>query len=483
MPGAQTPKPGAAQAPPVLVLVPRLRGRLAQRLVLATVVPMVLGFVSFGVLAQRKALELLEDELGRRLAAAAVALSLQILPEQVAALGAGEEGSRTFANVHGKLVTGQERFDLRRVMVLASDLTGRGDSDGRLALGARAHEVSADEVEIQQARNGRPAASPLFTGKDGRPYKRAYAAIGDVGVVMVEGDATFYDSLVGFRRWMLLGGTGVVALLIVAIVVMARTITGPVQRLALSAERIGRGQLDAPVIRETSDEIGGLAERLEQMRQALAARDERMQMMLAGIAHEVRNPLGGLELFAGLLREGLEGQPERLEEVKRLEREVAYLNAVVTQFLDYARRPPLCIEPFDVPSLLREVAEVGAPSRSDVKLAGEGTLTLQADRGQLRRVLLNLLHNAVAAAPEGPIVLDACQREQVVVIECRDGGPGVPKDLAEKIFTPFFTTRQQGTGLGLAFAKEIVAEHGGELTLHPAPEGGACFRIELPQRC
>ena len=75
------------------------------------------------------------------------------------------------------------------------------------------------------------------------------------------------------------------------------------------------------------------------MRAALQARDERLQMMLAGIAHEVRNPLGGLELYAGLLRDALGGEPERLQEVARIEREIGYLKTVVNEFLDYARRP------------------------------------------------------------------------------------------------------------------------------------------------
>ncbi len=462
------------------------RGRLSHRLVVATILPIALGIATFGILAQRQAQSLLEAELGHRLTATAVAVAMQILPEQVAALGPGEEGSRTFANVYNKLVVGRQRFALRRVMVLATDLSGRGDSEGRVALGARAHEVSADDVEIQLALAGRPAASPLFTGNDKRPYKRAYAAIAETpsrpaGVVMVEGDATYFDSLARFERWILVGSGVLVALLLAAVLLVARRITSPVQRLALAADRIGQGHLEAPIVPQTADEIGGLAERFEQMRQALAARDERMQMMLAGIAHEVRNPLGGLELFAGLLREGLADQPERLEEVKRLEREVGYLNTVVTEFLDYARRPALALEMVPLKALLDEVTQVGAVGRSDVSVDVDPALQVMADQNQLRRVLLNLLRNAVAASPQGAIVLSARRQSARVVIECRDSGPGVAPALVEKIFTPFFTTRQKGTGLGLAFAREIVAEHGGVLSVSPALEGGACFRMELPQ--
>ena len=130
---------------------------------------------------------------------------------------------------------------------------------------------------------------------------------------------------------------------LVVIVFIARRITGPVVRLAARrrAHRARRSSATAVPV-ETRDEIGlPGATTLDEMRAALQARDERLQMMLAGIAHEVRNPLGGLELYAGLLRDALGGEPERLQEVARIEREIGYLKTVVNEFLDYARRPPL----------------------------------------------------------------------------------------------------------------------------------------------
>ena len=103
-----------------------------------------------------------------------------------------------------------------------------------------------------------------------------------------------------------------------------------------------------------------LAQTLEETRAALRARDERMQMMLAGIAHEVRNPLGGLELYAGLLRDALAGQPERLDEVARIEREVGHLKTVVNEFLEFARRPALRLEAVALRPLFDEVRELTA---------------------------------------------------------------------------------------------------------------------------
>jgi signal transduction histidine kinase len=219
------------------------------------------------------------------------------------------------------------------------------------------------------------------------------------------------------------------------------------------------------------------------MRGALRARDERMQMMLAGIAHEVRNPLGGLELYAGLLREGLTDQPERLGEIARIEREIGYLKNVVTDFLDFARRPPLAPEAFPVAAMLDEIAEITHPRSGGPTLCVEcepGLVAL-ADRAQLRRALLNLGKNAAAAAGTSGRVVLAARRapnsRQRIEWEVRDSGPGVADDIRDKIFTPFFTTRERGTGLGLAFVAEIARDHGGGVEVDQGPEGGARFRF------
>jgi signal transduction histidine kinase len=461
----------------------RARSLLA-KLLAATLAPTVLVLGAFGWLAHEVARRGFEDELGKRLAAAATGVALQLVPFQVQALDPADEASVSYASVRRRLEAARASFGVRRVVLVAPDLSGRGDTEGRIPLGARAHELAADGPELEQALGGRPTASVLFWGADGRPYKRAYAPVGSpaVAAVAVEGSADTFASLVAFRRWFVAAGGVGLAVIVLATSLIARRIARPLGRLARAAEAIGRGDLTKPIVPETADEVGRLATRLDEMRAALQARDERTQMMLAGIAHEVRNPLGGLQLYAGLLRDALADAPDRLDEVARLEREIAYLDRVVNEFLDYARRAPPALEAVPVEPLLHEVAEVGGAGM-DVRVETPG-LTVRADRGQLRRALLNLVRNAVTAAgPGGAVVLAArADGPGAVVCEVRDGGPGVPAEARARIFEPFFTTREKGTGLGLAFVREIVRDHGGEVDLAPgpAPEGGACFRLRLP---
>ena len=470
---------------------------LLAKLLLGTLLPTTVALAGLSWLAHEVARRTLEDELGRRLETAAAAVAMMVLPEQIGALHAGDEGSLTYANVTRKLALARERLHVRRVTIVAADFTGRGDTDGRLALGGEDYELGADRAELARARAGQATASPLFTGHDGLPYKRGYARIGtdgtETGFAVVEGSADYFVALAAFRRWLLTASAIALGAVLIVIALIARRISGPVVRLAGAAARIGRGQLATAVPIETRDELGFLAATLDEMRAALQARDERLQMMLAGIAHEVRNPLGGLELYAGLLREALGGQPERLLEVARIEREVGYLKAVVTEFLDYARRPPLELSDVRLRPLLDEVRELvrgGVAGGPEIQVATpQATVTVRADPGQLRRALLNLARNAVSAALAGPPPVAGTKRQVIlggrpvaggkIRIEVSDSGPGVPPALREKIFTPFFTTREKGTGLGLAFVREIVRDHGGEVVVGDAPDGGASFQFDL----
>jgi signal transduction histidine kinase len=468
------------------------RRRLLVKLLLATLGPTLVVLGGFGFFAHEAARRTLEEEMGRRLGAAAAGAALQVLPEQIRGIRAGDEGYLTYARLRHLLDQARQQLDVRRVALIAADLSGRGDTDERIALGAQAHEFSADAFELQQAASSGTAAAPLFMGYDGRLYKRAYARVGSAGdvagFVVVEASADYLASLARFRRWFVAAGGLGLCFIVLSTAVMARQLTRPLGRLADVADRIGRGELDTAVPIETRDEVGLLAARLDEMRLALRVRDERLQMMLAGIAHEIRNPLGGLELYAGLLRDSLAHEPERLAEIGRIEREIDYLENVVTDFLEYARRPRPELRPVPLLPLLEEVAEVAAGGKEQgfrVSIEAAPDLVVKADRGQLRRAFINLVRNALHAAGSAGRVVLAARFELAgdrpeVGCEVRDSGAGVAELLREKIFEPFFTTGEKGTGLGLAFVREIVRDHGGEVTVDRAPEGGARFRFRVP---
>ena len=466
---------------------------IVAKLLGAYLVPAIATFAGFGLVAHYVARRALEDELGRRLMSVAAASAAQISDENVALLGPGDEETRTYRNLQRRLDELAAATGVARIYVLAPDRTSRCDTRPGVPIGERYYALDAWQSELGRVfHDGVPASSVLFAGRDGALYKSGFAPLKGDGreipfAVGVDGAASLYAQLARFRRTLFAVGL-VATLLIVALsVLVARRLVRPIRQLARAADRIGRGELDEAVLATSRDEVGVVAETMEQMRQQLRARDERMQMMLAGIAHEVRNPLGGLQLYAGLLREDLAGDEEKLQHVARIDRELNRLKIIVSDFLEFARRPKLEVQPFDVAELLAEVRNLAV---ADAQLR-KVTVALDAvparvagDEGQLRRALVNLAQNAVQACADdgsGRVTLACVKTGGEIIVSVRDTGAGIDADTLSKIWTPFYTTKQSGTGLGLAFVRDIANDHGARLSVDSAPGRGTTFTIALPE--
>ncbi len=498
---------------------------LLSKLLLGILTPTVLTFAGFAVLGHYAAARALEAELGRRLSGIAAVAATQIAEESVALLSPGDEQSRTYRNLRRRLIEIRDASGVARVYLFAADLTARVDTDEQ-PIGTRYYGLDSNRTELRQVfpalqtgQAGQPVSSLLFRGRDGKLYKSGYAPIAAAGgqegvrfAVGVDGNAAIYADLLLLRKTLLwVGGGGGLGMVLLA-VLLGLGLTRPLRRLLESARLIGSGVFDHPVlVRKGGDEVAELGEGLETMRQALRARDERMQMMLSGIAHEVRNPLGGMELYAGLLAEelqspgapadgALEPSPVNIATaqsyVQRIRKELWHLQAVVNDFLDYARRPrPIltAVSAFDVLCEVRDSASAKAPAEVIVECPRPDTaLFVHADATQLRRVLLNLAHNAVQALVALPaddlrprrveLVAEAARlssERAAVRFVVRDSGPGIGAEALPKIWIPFFTTRAQGTGLGLSFVREIVHDHGGSVDVHTSPVG-TTFELILP---
>jgi signal transduction histidine kinase len=457
------------------------------RFALAAALPALASLAVMALVADRLARRALEDELAARLVVAARAGAAVLPADRVARLAPGDEGTRTYGHVRTRLEA-TARATGTRLFVVRPDRTALADSAGGARIGEPLLALERDRLEIAEAANGRAVASQLlFEGSDGRLYKTGYAPLFDaagqvVAVVGADGTAASYETLRRFRR--LLANIAVAGAVLGAFVaaMAALSVTRPLTRITEAARRIARGDLETPLWRrKRKDEIGMLRDTLEEMRKALHARDAERETLLAGIAHEVRNPLGALDLFAGLLSEELAGQPEAAH-VARIRSELAGLSKVVEEFLDYARARPPVREAVDLEALLDEVAELAAPLAAErqVSLTVEGVGTARADREQLRRAAVNLVRNAVEAAPAASLVEVVARTEDgEATIEVRDRGPGLDRAARGSLFRPFFTTKERGTGLGLALAKKVADAHGGALTLEDRDGGGTVARLQI----
>ena len=203
--------------------------------------------------------------------------------------------------------------------------------------------------------------------------------------------------------------------------------------------------------------------------------------MSAVLAHEIRNPLTSLKGHAQLLVEQLPDESPERRKAERVIMEVARLEALTADLLDFVRSGPLELTQVDPAELLRASAQEVDQQEFELELeASPGSWPLDARR--LRQALTNLLRNARQASPQGVRpVARVCTESGCLVFTVRDFGEGLPKGQEDRVFDPFFTTKMSGTGLGLSVARRIAELHGGSLTAENHPEGGAVFRVELPE--
>jgi signal transduction histidine kinase len=263
-------------------------------------------------------------------------------------------------------------------------------------------------------------------------------------------------------------------------ILFARQITRPLERLRQAAAAIGAGQTPDLLTIGGSEEVSFLARTMEEMRLAIARREQSLRMMLAGVAHEIRNPLGGIELFAGLLEK--DAAEALRPQVKKILHEVRQINFIVQDFLEYAKPAESQRQRIELAPLITEVREaLGESARNIIwKVQIPAVGAIAADYSQTRRILLNLLRNAVEAMNgQGEIRIVAEKQNQNMAISIYDTGPGVPQEVAGKIFEPFFTTKAQGSGLGLALVQRLAEQNGGTVGLAPS-EKGALFQLILP---
>ncbi|WNG24197.1 HAMP domain-containing protein [Cystobacter fuscus] len=468
-------------------------GSLSARLLVAFLLPTLLFLALTGTAVYALARGILEDELGTSLTAIAAATATQVSGERMLTIEPGDDttGTRTWRNLVRLLTDVRAASGVRRVYVVDTRGQVRADVGGGLPVGTEVPELARDRLELSRVFSGERAASQvLFQGSDGLLYKTGYAPVrreGEVvGAVAVEGSAAFFGPLARLSRSFAAASTGALGVLALVALFTARGLARPLSRLMDSALRIGRGDLTTPVPPEPTREIGVLARELEVMRGALEGRDRQLKLMLAGVAHEVRNPLGGISLFSGLLTEDLKAgaTQEAAGHVARIQHEVDYLQRIVEDFLAFAREQPLSRASVAASELLWEARGLltsdAAARQVEVRVDAEEAV-LEADGSLLTAAVVNLVKNAVQATPAGGLVRVTGRGEGPhYTIRVEDPGAGVPEAERERIFEPFFTTRQKGTGLGLPLSRKIARAHGGDLRLVPTP-GLTCFELTLPR--
>jgi signal transduction histidine kinase len=208
--------------------------------------------------------------------------------------------------------------------------------------------------------------------------------------------------------------------------------------------------------------------------------------LAAGLAHEIRNPLASIDGAAEVLEMGGEPEEVRRETLGIIRKECSRLNRLLTSLLDFARPRSPEWRKVDVARILDKVTELmGHSAGKGIRFQNQvqdGLAPLVCDEEQLAQVILNLAINATQAMPDGGLVtLAAHARDGGIVLQVEDEGVGAPDEQLERIFDPFYTTKDTGTGLGLSVVHQIVTQHGGTVTVERNEAKGLTFTLFFPQ--
>lgn len=346
-------------------------------------------------------------------------------------------------------------------------------------------------------------AFSLEEGKAVLPDEEDEQIIGHIEVAFSK--KGIFDTIYGMRRNMFL--LAILATFIGCILALyfSISIVKPVRRLAKATTRIARGDWETKLPIDTWDEVGQLTDSFNKMSDSLIrqkkeleetyselARRERMaeignfSMM---IAHELKNPLGIIKGSVDIIsKEGVKAKVRRTM-VEYIQDEVKRLNRLVEDFLSFARPNPAHKSLVDINQVITKMVNLlPLPEFKEKDIALNLQLSkeipeVNVDEHQIYQTLLNLFNNAIQAIPKGgEITLQTETAQNGILITIMDNGIGIPDEEKEKVFEPFFTKKERGTGLGLAVVKKIIDNHQGEIKVTDREGGGTVFSIWLPSQ-
>jgi len=346
----------------------------------------------------------------------------------------------------------------------------------------RADEEVFHAIPLRGVGKDRPLLGILLIGNSRRSYVELKRRIRDAAL--------------------LVGGGGVVLAILLSSWASAR-VTRPVVDLARAAQDVASGNWSASVQVEGHDEVAQLAESFNRMTSELLAQKERLvqtervaawRELARRLAHELKNPLFPLQLTVENLIRAREQSPEMFEEIFRessqtLLAEISNLKGIINRFSEFSRMPQPQLQRVQVNEIVEVVARL---FQAQFQAKGREAIYCQmqldrrldpiaADPELLHRTLSNLVLNAMDAMPNGGTLTLRTRRDDgKVAIEVCDTGSGLTREECERIFTPYYTSKQHGTGLGLAIVQSVVSDHGGRISVQSEPGKGTTFVIELP---
>jgi len=433
--------------------------------------------------------------------------------------GAGTRGEAELGRFLERMVA-ESRTDFAALYTLRDTIWTRVASHPRSPPRIDASFPAGFEYELKEANRIAFAdpdvvASGMPTGDGALVVTGFVLSPGRIDQMRKTGEAFGWYSTLGLfisnmrrriRTAMIVLAAILVASSFVAARVVARRTVRPLRRLAAATQRIAGGDLTQRVRLEPGDAGGEIAtlvssfnamtENLEETQRSLA-RTERIaawREVARRLAHEIKNPLTPIQVSIHRIKKRLKGDDEDRRVIEEcldsILKEVGTLKNIAEEFSTFAKLPEPKFDRVDVNEAVRSVIELYASSLENIEVitsCGEHLPAVRADHDQIRSVFGNIIKNATEAMPDGGViaVVTGLKQERgpgartYVRTEIADSGCGIPENVADRIFNPYFTTKPEGTGLGLALAYRIVRDHNGYITFSTSADG-TTFAVDLP---
>jgi len=465
-----------------------MRDSVRFRILIATLIPVIFVFITLIPVSYYYLRAGFEREIEQRLLSVArLATKLPNL-EYAIDLREGDEDSRPYEYLVAKLRSVKEAASLKSIFIFDRDkrmlVSSEGDRIGRSII-----RLKIDSIEVEKVFKNIESSSVLFEGDDGFFYKNAYVpAIYDengnvLAAIGVSASVTYFDTLHIIRKGLILTILFSLALVVFIIIVVSKGISRSIADLINQAKEIAKGNLENRLMTRSYGELAILIETFEEMRERILNRDKEMQMMLSGIAHEIRNPLGGIQIMIDLLTERLRGDEEALKLLSQMDNELKYLNNVVTSFLGYSRHISVNKQRVELEYIINDVLDLLSQEilKKNIELKKSiQKIDIETDPDLLKQILLNVVLNAIQAVDSNGIIeIEVAEEKSLVYIRIKDNGMGIKEEDMKNIFKPFFTTKEKGSGLGLALVKKYLNALNGDIQINSVYGEGCEVRISL----
>ncbi len=317
-----------------------------------------------------------------------------------------------------------------------------------------------------------------FKTADGQWYLWNYRRLNEKYFLGLRESSVRLAEIDVLANWFIgIGFIGIVLVLIAGWFV-GRRIAGPVNKLVAFSAEMGKGNLQAAPPLGVRGELAVLQKALIRMRDDLAGNQQEKERMLAQIAHELRNPLGGISLLAGLIKEDAQPESKTIEYAQRISDETEGLKNQISAYLNFSKPLKADIKPIEVQKLFDTLQKEYAPKMPQgVRLRFKAnTKTIRFDPLHLRQILTNLIDNAIRAVGENGLISISAENGRLSV---SDDGSGIAPENLANVFEPFYTTSADGAGLGLAICRKLCRENGADISVENNFLEGCTFTIKL----